>query len=118
MDATSSPRTQPLYRGTQAVWFIFGIIEALLAFRFLLKFLGANPAAGFTNFIYGITAPFASPFLNVFQITRVEGSVIEWTTLLAMLVYWVVALGIIKLLVMGKPVTTTEAAVKLDQQDQ
>jgi hypothetical protein len=53
----------------------------------------------------------------VFRITRVEGSVFEWTTLLAMLVYWLIALALIKLLVMGKPVSTPEAAVKLDRQD-
>jgi len=117
MDATNSPRTRPLYRSTQIVWYILGFIEVLLAFRFVLKLLAANPQAGFTNFIYGITTPFAAPFLNVFRISRVEGNVLEWTTLLAMAVYWVVAWGIIKLLVMGKPVSTPEAAVKLERQD-
>jgi hypothetical protein len=117
MDATVSPRTQPLYRATQAVWYLLGLLEALLAFRFVLKFLGANPNAGFTQFIYGVTAPFASPFLNVFRISYVEGSVVEWTTLLAMLVYWLIAYAIIKLLLIGKPVSTPEAAVKLDQQE-
>jgi len=117
MDATNSPRTKPLYRGTQAVWYILGLIEAFLAFRFILKLFGANPGAGFTNFIYTITAPFAAPFLNVFSISRVEGSIVEWTTLLAMLVYWLVAFAIIKLLVIGKPVSTPEAAVKLESQD-
>lgn len=117
MDAAVSPRTKSLYRGAQAVWYVLGIIEVLLAFRFVLKLLAANPAAGFTSFIYGITAPFASPFLNVFRVSQVEGNVLEWTTLLAMAVYWVVAWGIIKLLVIGKPVSTPEAAVKLEQQD-
>ncbi len=117
MDASNSPSTRPLYRGTQIVWYIFGILEVLLAFRFALKLLGANPAAGFTSFIYNVTQPFAAPFLNVFRITRVEGSVFEWTTLLAMAVYWLLALAIVKLFVMGKTVSTPEAAVKLDSQD-
>lgn len=117
MSIATSSSTRPLYRGTQVVWYIVGVIEALLAFRFVLKLLGANPQAGFTNFIYTVTAPFAAPFLNVFQISRVEGSILEWTTLLAMLVYWLVALAIIKLLVMSKPVSIPEADVKLDQQD-
>ncbi len=117
MDAAISSRTKPLYRSTQVVWYILGVIEVLLAFRFVLKLLAANPAAGFTNFIYTLTAPFASPFLNVFHISQVEGNVLEWTTLLAMVVYWVVAWGILKLLVMGKPVSTPEAAVKLERQD-
>jgi hypothetical protein len=113
----NSPSTKPLYRGTQIVWYIIGLLEALLAFRFVLKLLGANAVAGFTSFIYGVTYPFAAPFLNVFKITKVEGSVFEWTTLLAMLVYWLVAMAIAKLFVMGKTVSTPEAAVKLDNQD-
>ncbi len=117
MDSFNSPRTKPLYRGTQIVWYILGFIEIILLFRFVLKLLGANPAAGFTSFIYNLTYVFAAPFISVFRVTYVQGSVFEWTTLLAMLVYWVIAVGIIKLLVMGKSVSTPEAAVKLNQQE-
>ncbi|QQS22714.1 YggT family protein [bacterium] len=117
MNAYNSNATRPLYRGTQIVWYILGIIEALLAFRFVLKLLGANPNAGFTDFIYSVTYPFAAPFLAVFNITQVEGSVFEWTTLLAMLVYYLIALALIQLFVMSKPVSTPEAAVKLDNQE-
>jgi hypothetical protein len=112
-----SPRTKPLYRGTQVVWYILGLLEVILAFRFLLKLFAANPNAGFSNLIYSISAPFAAPFLAVFKVQKVEGSVMEWTTLLAMLVYWLIAWGIIKIFVMSKSVSTPEAAVKLDQQD-
>ena len=115
----TSGSTKPLYRGTQIVWYILGIIEVLLAFRFILKLLGANVAAGFTSFIYGVTYIFATPFLAVFQNTRVvPGSIFEWTTLLAMLVYWVIAIGIIKLFLMGRTVSTPEAAAKLDSQEE
>ena len=117
MDSYNSPSTKPLYRGTQIVWYILGIIEILLAFRFVLKLLGANAVAGFTSFIYGVTYIFAVPFLSVFRITKVSGSIFEWTTLLAMFVYWVLAFGIIKLLLMGKTVSTPEAAAKLDKKD-
>jgi len=117
MDSYNSPSTKPLYRGTQIVWYIASLLEAILAFRFVLKLLGANPLVGFTSFIYGITQPFAAPFLSVFKITKVEGSVFEWTTLLAMIVYWLIAMAIAKLFVMGKTVSTPEAAVKLDNQD-
>jgi hypothetical protein len=117
MDSYSSPTTKPLYRGTQVVWYILAILEALLAFRFVLKLLGANSTAGFTSFIYSISHPFAAPFLSVFKQTKVEGSVFEWTTLLAMLVYWLIALAIVRLFVMSKSVSTPEAAAKLDNQD-
>lgn len=118
MDASTSSSTKPLYRGTQIVWYVLSILEGLLAFRFALKMLSANPA-GFTNFIYGVTGPFVAPFRAVFSASQpVEGSVIEWTTLLAMLVYWFVAMGIRRLLVIGKPVSTPEAAQKLGRQEE
>lgn len=118
-NAYTSTSTKPLYRGTQIVWYIVSIIEILLLFRFFLKLLGANAAAGFTQFVYGVTYIFAAPFLAVFKSDRiVQGSVFEWSTLLAMFVYWVIALGIIRLFLMSKTVSTPEAAVKLDQQEQ
>ncbi|MEO6536666.1 MAG: YggT family protein [Candidatus Paceibacterota bacterium] len=116
MDSFTAPSTKPLYRSTQIVWYILGLVEVLLAFRFVLKLLGANAGAGFTHFIYSITYPLAAPFLAVFRTTQVSGSVFEWTTLLAMFVYWAIAMGLIKIFVMGKAVSTPEAAVKLDQQ--
>ncbi len=117
MDANNAPSTKPLYRGTQIVWYILGLLEALLAFRLILKLLAANSSAGFTSFIYGVTWPFTAPFLNVFRVTKVSGSVFEWTTVLAMLVYWLIAFAIIKLFMMSKSVSTPEAAAKLDNQD-
>jgi hypothetical protein len=117
MDSFNSPTTKPLYRGTQVVWYILGVLEILLAFRFVLKLLAANPSAGFSSFIYNVTYPFAAPFLNVFRITRVEGNIFEWTTILAMLVYWLIAWGIIKVFLMSKSVSTPEAAVKLENQE-
>lgn len=114
----TSSSTKPLYRGTQVVYYILGIVEILLAFRFLLKLLGANAAAGFTSFVYGITYVFATPFLTVFRSSQIViGSIFEWTTLLAMIVYWIIAMGVINLFLMGKTVSTPEAAVKLEKQE-
>jgi hypothetical protein len=114
----NSASTKPLYRGTQIVWYILGCIEILLAFRFVFKLLGANPNATFSSFIYGITYIFATPFLRVFQSSAItQGNIFEWTTLLAMFVYWVIAIGIIRLFLMGKTVSTPEAAVKLNDQE-
>ena len=117
MDSSIAPSTKPLYRGTQIVWYILGIVETLLVFRFVLKLLGANAAAGFTKFIYSVTYVFAEPFLSVFRRTQVAGSIFEWSTLLAMVVYWIIAIGIIRLFLMGKSVSTPEASVKLEEQE-
>lgn len=117
MDSSVSPSTKPLFRATQIVWYILYFIEALLALRILLKLLVANPNAGFSNFIYAVTGWLAAPFLTVFGISQVSGVIFEWTTLLAMLVYWLIAFAIIKLLLIGKSVSTPEAATKLNAQE-
>jgi uncharacterized protein YggT (Ycf19 family) len=116
MDSYTSPTTKPLYHGTQIVWYILGLLEVLLAFRFVLKLFGANPSAGFSSFVYTASYPFATPFLNVFRSTKVEGSIFEWTTLLAMLVYLLIGWGIVKIFTMSKTISTPEAAVKLNEQ--
>jgi hypothetical protein len=117
MDSSNSPSTKPLLKGTQIVWYVLGLLEVLLAFRFVLKLMGANPTAGFTNFIYVITWPFTAPFNSVFLKTTVLGSIFEWTTLLAMLVYYLVAFAIVKIFLMSKTVSTPEAAEKLDEEE-
>lgn len=116
-EQNQNQRVQPLYRGTQVIWYIFYIIETLLLFRFILKLLGANSGAGFTQFVYGITSPFVAPFIAVFRSMRVSATTVEWITLLAMLVYWVAAWGIVKLLVMGRPVNNKEAKYHLREQE-
>ncbi|MEK7549846.1 MAG: YggT family protein [Patescibacteria group bacterium] len=110
--------TKSLYKGAQIVWYLLTIIEAVLLLRFVLRLLQANPGAGFTDFVYGFSGLFTGPFEAVFRNLYVEGSVFEWTTLLAMLVYWIIAIGIVRLLAMGRPVSSTEAQEKLGSQDQ
>lgn len=101
-----------LFHSYQAIWYIFGFIEIVLAFRFVLKILGANPEADFSKFIYGLSMPFAAPFTSIFQSTASKGvettSFVEWSTLIAAFVYVVLTWGIIKIFNLGKPVTPTE----------
>lgn len=117
MDSYNSPTTRPLYRGTQIIWYVLGLIETLLVFRFILKLLGANPDTGFSTFMYGITHFLVAPFVNVFRVSYVEGSTFEWTTLLAILAYYLLGVGIVKLFLLSRSVSTHEAALKLDNQD-
>lgn len=114
MDSYNSPSTKPLYRGTQVVWYLVGLLETILIFRFLLKVFGANSSAGFTDFIYTLSTPFIIPFTTVFGTGRLENSVFEWTTILAMAVYLLIGWGIIKMFSMSKTVSTPEAASKLN----
>jgi len=63
----------------------------------LLKLLGANPQAGFAQFIYGITAVFLAPFAALFPSPSASGSVLELSSLVAMLVYALLAWTIIRI---------------------
>lgn len=117
MDSYNSPTTKPLFRATQVVWYLFGLLEIFLVFRLGLRFAGANPNASFTNFIYVATWPFVEPFFAVFRATLVEGQVFEWTTLLAMVVYLLIAWGLSSLFMMSKTVSTPEAAQKLENEE-
>lgn len=110
-------RVRPLYRSTQIVWYVFYAIETILLFRFVLKLLGANSGAAFTQFVYGLSEPFVAPFRYVFGSPSVFGSTIEWSTLLAMLVYWILAWGIVRAIAMSRPVSESEAGERVARQD-
>lgn len=79
------------------IYFIFGFLEVLLAFRLILKLAGASTASGFVNLIYGITGLFILPFEGIFRRTVASTSVLEPATLVALIVYALLAWGIVKL---------------------
>src|SRR5215212_4861127 len=88
-------RRRSSYKLVQAIWLLFGIVEGLLAIRFILRLLGANEAAGFARFIYGATGPFVAPFNNLFANPGGSGTVLELNTIVANVVYmlraWLIA---------------------------
>ena len=83
------------------IWLLLGVVETLLAFRFVLKLFGANPESGFTSFVYAVSSPFTAPFRGIFSTPTTDGdvttAVFETSTLVAMVVYAVVVWGLIKL---------------------
>lgn len=80
------------------VYYFFGALEILLAFRLILKLTGANAASGFVRFIYGITGIFILPFQGIFRQAYASTSVLEPSTIVAIFVYILLAWGIVKLL--------------------
>lgn len=87
----------------RVVWFIAGVLLTLLAFRFVLVLLGANPSNGFANFIYTVSHPFAAPFFGLFGYSLHYGvSRVEVSTLIAMAVYAILAFGISRLVTIGQ----------------
>lgn len=86
------------HREQKIVYYILGIIEVLLAFRLIFKILGANPASGFVRFLYALTRVMILPFLGIFRTAASAGYVFEPATIIAMIVYAVIAYGIVRLL--------------------
>ena len=83
---------------TGMVWFVFGVIEVLIAIRFVLMLLGANAEAGFVRMIYAVSGIFMAPFNAILESQSVEGAMFEWSALVAIAVYALVAWGIAQLI--------------------
>lgn len=83
------------------VYFIFGILEVLLIFRLIFRLTGASMGSGFVDMIYSLTGLFILPFEGIFRQATARGvettAVLEPSTLVAIVVYAVVAFGIVKL---------------------
>ncbi|NCN59282.1 YggT family protein [Candidatus Microgenomates bacterium] len=105
-----------IFRSYQIIWYIVGVVEVVLAFRLLFKLLGANASSGFTSFIYAISAPLAGPFAGILDTTASSSSIIEWSTLITMAVYAVIAYGIIALFQLVKPTNPAEVSQAVDNQ--
>jgi hypothetical protein len=83
---------------------VAGVILLLLAFRFVLALLGANPGNGFANFIYDTSHPFVAPFFNLFNFNQTLGTGrFELYTLIAMAVYAAIAWLLARLVTIGRP---------------
>lgn len=97
-----------IFRFNQVIWYILILIEVLLVFRVILKALGANPNAGFTNLIYSITTPLAIPFSGILGVSATGSSLIEWSTIIAAIVYLCIAWGFSFLLDLIYPITPND----------
>jgi hypothetical protein len=103
-------RRKNLAKWTQVISLIFFILETGLAFRVLLKLIGANPGNVFARFIYQLTFPFSAPFAGLTATPAANGSVFEISTLIGMAVYGVLYLVIIRSLwVIFHPSKTLDA---------
>jgi hypothetical protein len=79
------------FKATQLIWLLFGILEALIALRIGLKLIGANPASPIVALIYGFTTLFLFPFEGLIGSPTAGSSVLELSSLFAMLIYALIA---------------------------
>jgi uncharacterized protein YggT (Ycf19 family) len=116
MQSTNYPRTTqqttegvaPANRVALVVYVLFGVLDALIAFRVVLKMLAANPDAWFSSLVYTITAPFVALFQGIFPTPATHGSVFEFSSVLAIFVYALLGWAIVRLIqAAGNRQTTT-----------
>ncbi len=92
-------RMNTLDRTSRIIYFIMGAVQVVLALRFLFRVLNADSTNGFASFIYKLSAPFVGPFNGITNDQGLgQGSVVEISTLIAMVVYAILTYGLIQLL--------------------
>jgi hypothetical protein len=79
------------FKATQFIWLGLVLLEALIAIRIGLKLIGANPDSLFANFIYSFSNIFLFPFEGLVGSPTVGGSVLEISSIIAMLVFALLA---------------------------
>lgn len=95
-NADSTPAVYLVLR--QVIWYAADLLELLLAARFLLRLFAADPASSFVRFLYALTAPWIAPFSGAFPALALEGAVVEWASILAMVAYLLAAILLARLL--------------------
>jgi len=75
------------------VYYFFGALEILLAFRLVLKLAGASMYSEFVKMVYGVTGIFRRAFSQGVE----TSSVLEPATIVALIFYAIIAWGIVKL---------------------
>jgi hypothetical protein len=86
------------YRAEQVIWFVVGVVDALLIIRFLLKLLGASLASGFVRFMYDLTAVMVAPFHGIFNTVASGRSVLEPESVVAIAIYTLIGWGLAALI--------------------
>jgi uncharacterized protein YggT (Ycf19 family) len=97
-----------IFKFNQIVWYFLGLIEVLIMFRIIFKAFGANLASSFVRVLYALSDPFVFPFRGLFRDIREETLVFELSSFIALLVYFVIAYGIIELARIFKPTSPKE----------
>jgi len=87
------------YWASTVVYFLLGVVEVILGLRWLFRLLGANTDNNFISFLYGLSHPFVAPFNGIFNDqTLGRQGVFEFSTLIAMLVYALLAWGVVSVI--------------------
>ena len=86
------------FRAAAVVGFIVGVVDILIAARFLGKLLGASSQSAFVNFIYQVSSPMVAPFKGIFGNGGSGTNSFETASLVAIVVYAVIGWGLVVLI--------------------
>jgi hypothetical protein len=86
------------FRAAAFVGLIVGIVDILIAARFLGKLFGASAQSAFVNFIYQVSGPMVAPFTGIFGDTGSKTNTFETASLVALVVYAVIGWGLVVLI--------------------
>lgn len=101
-------KKKTIFRFNQVIWYILVFIEVLIVFRFVFKMIQANAYSGFVSLIYNMTSLLVLPFQGIVPSAVTGASVIEWASIFAAIVYFLIASGLVYILQLVKPVTPRE----------
>ena len=85
------------FKATYVIWLLLSALEAAIGLRVILKLIAANPDNPFASLVYGFTDIFLFPFAGLMPAPAAGGMVLEISSLIAMIVYALVALAIERL---------------------
>ncbi len=97
-EAPAPPRsafTFSIAKFNQFLKWLLSVIEVMFALRFLLSLIATSNSNAFISLLTKITDPLLAPFKTAL---RVQDSGAEWYILLAMLVYFLVIMALVRLL--------------------
>ena len=66
---------------------VVSIIQLLLVFRLIFKFLVVNAGTPFVAWLYGVTASLVAPFAKILPDWKFSGFVVDFATITALIVY-------------------------------
>ncbi|HEX9094563.1 MAG TPA: YggT family protein [Candidatus Dormibacteraeota bacterium] len=93
--------TQPgsySFRAAAVAGFVVGLVDVLIAARFLGKLLGASSQSAFVHFIYQLSSVMVAPFTGIFGDTGTKTNTFETASLVAIVVYAVIGWGLVVLI--------------------
>lgn len=86
------------FRAAAVVGFIVGVVDILIAARFLGKLFGASAQSAFVGFIYTVSGPLVAPFHGIFGNGGSSANSFETADLVAIAAYAVIGWGLVMLI--------------------